>query len=110
MEKLSIYPNAKNDKPINTVVFEDQPQPATSTPDSSIKVGDFVKVIQGSFERFYAFVTGESYGDEIESNCFAKQEKNFVLKENDMDSQLIADLKRVQGTLVNTRGHYSFEE
>ena len=49
-------------------------------------------------------------GNEIEIIFFQKREKNFVIKENDFDSQLIIELKRVQGNLVNTRGHYSFEE
>ena len=58
----------------------------------------------------YTVATWESYGDEIEINYFPKREKNFVIKENGFDSQLIIELKRVQGNLVNTRGHYSFEE
>ena len=58
----------------------------------------------------YAVATWESYDDEIEINYFPKREKNFVIKENGFDSQLIIELKRVQGNLVNTRGHYSFEE
>ena len=49
-------------------------------------------------------------GNEIEIIFFQKREKNFLIKENDFDSQLIIELKRVQGNLVNTRGHYSFEE
>ena len=58
----------------------------------------------------YAVVTGESYGDETEISYFQKTEKYFVTKENNFDSQLIIELKRVQGNFVNTRGHYSFEE
>ena len=34
---------------------------------------------------YYAVVTGESYGDEIEINYFQKREKNFVIKANDFD-------------------------
>ena len=49
-------------------------------------------------------------GNETEIIFLQKREKNFVIKENDFDSQLIIELKRVQGNLVNTRGHYSFEE
>ena len=44
--KLVIYPNAKSDKPINTAVFEDQPEQTTSMKVSNTKVGDFAKVIK----------------------------------------------------------------
>ena len=70
------------------------------------KSRDFMQDYYG----YYAVATWESYGDEIEINYFPKREKNFVIKENGFDSQLIIELKRVQGNLVNTRGHYSFEE
>ena len=100
--KLVIYPKAKSDKPINTVVFEDQSEQTTSIAVSNIKVGDFFK---GDFYGYYAVVMGESYGDEIEISYFQKREKNFVIKENNFDSWLIIELKRVQGNLVYTRGH-----
>ena len=54
--------------------------------------------IQDDYEH-YAVVTGKGYGDEIEINYFQKRENNFVIKENDYDSQLIIELKRVQRTL-----------
>ena len=44
--KLVIYPNTKSDKPINTAVFEDQPEQTTSMTVSNTKVGDFAKVIK----------------------------------------------------------------
>ena len=50
--------------------------------------------IQGDYGN-YAVVTGKSYGDEIEIKYFQKRENNFVIKENDYDSQLIVELKRV---------------
>ena len=90
--KPVIYPKAKSDKPINTVVFEDQSEQTTSIAVSNIKVGDFFK---GDFYGYYAVVMGESYGDEIEISYFQKREKNFVIKENNFDSWLIIELKRV---------------
>ena len=60
----------KPEKPINTVVFEDQPEQTTNMTVSNIKVGDFIKVIKGDYYGYYAVVTGESCGDEIEINYF----------------------------------------
>ena len=70
------------------------------------KLRDFM---QGYF-GYYAVVTGECYGDEVEINYFQKREKNLVIIENDFDSQVIIELKSAQGNLVNTIVHYSFEE
>ena len=60
----------KSEKPINTVVFEDQPEQTTNMTVSNNKVGDFIKVTKGDYYGYYAVVTGESYGDEIEINYF----------------------------------------
>ena len=70
------------------------------------KLRDFMQDCYG----YYSVLTGESYGDEIKINYFQKRGKNFVTKKNDFGSQLIIELKRVQGNLVNTRGHHNFEE
>ena len=80
---MVIYPNAKSDKPISIIVFDDQPEQTTSMTVSNIKVGDFIKMIEGDYYGYHAVVSGKSYGDEIEINYFQKREKNFVIKEND---------------------------
>ena len=70
---------------------------------------DFVKVVKGNFRGYYAVITEESYVDEIEINYFEKRQRSYVLKENDMDSCTQTDLELVEGVLINTRGHYRFE-
>ena len=56
---------------------------------SAFQLGDYVKVIVGSFKGYYAVVTGSSYGDELEMNYFEKKEKWWTLKENEWDSREI---------------------
>ena len=58
--KLTIYANARSEKPVNTVLYEQQPQQGASIeqPVNKIKVGDFVKMIHGDYKGFYAVVTG----------------------------------------------------
>ena len=55
-----------------------------------------------NYYEHYAVVTGESYGDEIEINDFQKREKNFVIKKNHSDSQLIVELQKLQGSFKRT--------
>ena len=52
-----------------------------------MQTGDFIKIVKGNFRGYYAVITEESYGDEIE----------------------IRDLELVEGVFINTRGHYRFE-
>ena len=105
---LSIFASANTpvNNQINTVIYETT---TTSKPVPQIKVGDFVKIIRGNYVDYYAVVTGLSYSNELEINYFVKREKYYVLKDNDLDSRLIEDLKLVAGALINTRGHYTFE-
>ena len=40
-----------------------------------VKIGDFVTVTRGPFKGYYALVTGNSYGGEVEIQYFEKQSK-----------------------------------
>ena len=97
---LSIWKHAADviNDPINTVIYEYQKSlQSSSVEERQLQTGDFVKVVNGSFVGYYAVITGESYGDEIEINYFEKRERHFVLKENDMDSHQSPDLELVDG-------------
>ena len=72
-----------------------------------MQTGDFVKAVKGNL--LYAVITEERYSDETEINYFEKRQHYYVLKENDMDSHTQTDLELVEGVLINTRGHYRFE-
>ena len=74
-----------------------------------MQTGNFVKVVKGNFRGYYAVITGESYGNEIEINYFEKCQCYYVLKENDMDSHTQTDSELVEGVLINTKGHYRFD-
>ena len=71
-------------------------------------LGD-VKVVKGNLRGYYAVITEESYGDKIEIKYFEKRQGYYVLKENDVDLRTQTDLELVDGVLINTRGHYRFE-
>ena len=44
---------------------------------------DCGKVIKGNYSGYFALVTGDGYGGEIEINYFKGKNKWWVLKEND---------------------------
>ena len=76
-----------------------------------VKIGDYVQVIRGTFKGYYASVTAESYGDELEINYFHKtstQGKFYVIKDNDFDSVERDDLIKVNAG-IDTRGRFTFE-
>ena len=102
---LSIWNHADDavNAPINSVLQQ------KITKKRQMQTGDFVKVVKGNFRGYYPVITEESYGDEIEINYFEKRQRYYVLKENDMDSRTQTDLELVEGVLINTRGHYRFE-
>ena len=74
-----------------------------------IATGDYVKIVSGAFLGYYAIVTGESYGEELEIQYFEKKEKWWVLKEHDLDSRPQTELRRVTKARVDRRMHYFFE-
>ena len=68
-----------------------------------------VKVVKRNLRGYYAVITEESYGGKIEIKYFEKRQGYYVLKENDVDLRTQTDLELVDGVLINTRGHYRFE-
>ena len=80
-----------------------------SRKNRQMQTGDFVKVVKGNLRGYYAVITEESYGDKIEIKYFEKRQGYYVLKENDVDLRTQTDLELVDGVLINTRGHYRFE-
>ena len=85
---LSIWNHADDavNAPINTVTYEKLWLQQKIMKKRLMQTGDFVKVVKGNFRGYYAAITGESYGNEIEINYFEKYQHYYVLKENDMDS------------------------
>ena len=79
----------------------------------NIVVGDYVKIISGLFQGYYAVVLGSNYGDENEIQHFTEKTisraKYWVLKENDLDSREKSELRRVVATQDN-RDHYTFSD
>ena len=81
---------------------------------NNIVVGDYVKIISGLFQDYFAMVLGSSYGDENEIQCFTEKKnisgaKYWVLKENNLDSREKYKLKKVVAALGN-RDHYTFSD
>ena len=74
-----------------------------------IATGDYVKIVLGVFVDYYAIVTAESYGEELEIQYFEKKEKWWVLKEHDFDSHPQTKLRRVTRARKDRRMHYFFE-
>ena len=74
-----------------------------------LKQGGCVKVIKGNYRGYFALVTGDGYGGEIEINCFKGKIKWWVLKENDLDSRDRGDLKKVSNITIDKRSHYIFK-
>ena len=75
-------------------------------PETSLQIGDFVKVVFGAFKDYYAVATGMSYGDEIEIKYFKRRVRYYVLCENDLDSRPIKDVQKAVGKMMNSREHY----
>ena len=71
-----------------------------------IATGDYVKIVSGAYLGYYAIVTGESYGEELEIQYFEKKEKWWVLKEHDLDSRPQTELRRVTKARVDRRMHF----
>ena len=109
---LSVWNHADDavNAPINTITYEKHSVLQQKIAKKrQMQTGDFVKVVKGNFGGYYAVITEESYGDEIEINYFEKRQCYYVLKENNLDSCTQTDLELVKGVLINTRGHYRFE-
>ena len=109
---LSIWNHADKavNAPSNTVTYEKYSVLQQKiTRKHQMQTGNFVKVVKGNFRGYYAVITGESYGNEIEINNFEKRQCYYVLKENDMDSHTQTDSELVEGVLINTKGHYRFD-
>ena len=70
--------------------------------------GEYVKVIGGAFVGYYAVVTSEGYGDEVEVNYFEKKGKWWTLKEYDLDSREKSELQKVVKVDMDHRSHYYF--
>ena len=106
---LTLWEHAddKHNAPINIVAYEAK---EVSTTPSQLKTGDFVKVVNGAFQNYFAFITGVSYGDEIEIKYFEKRGRYYILRENDLDSRYKQEKQLVAGILHKTRSHYSFQE
>ena len=106
---LTLWEHAddKHNAPINIVAYEAK---EVSTTPSQLKTGDFVKVVNGAFQNYFAFITGVSYGDEIEIKYFEKRGRYYILWENDLDSRYKQEKQLVAGILHKTRSHYSFQE
>ena len=77
-------------------------------------MGDYVKIISGLFQDYYAVVLGLSYGDENEIQYFTEKKTNsvakyWVLKENDLDSREKCELKKVV-TAIDKGDRYTFSD
>ena len=67
---LSIWSHADDavNAPINTVTYEKHSVLQQKIMKKrQIQTGDFVKVVKGNFRGYYAAITGEIYGNEIET-------------------------------------------
>ena len=76
-------------------------------PELSLQIGDFVTVSE-AFKDYYAVATGLSYEDKIEINNFKKRDHHYALCENDLDSHPIRNLQKIDGKMMNSSDHYSF--
>ena len=81
---------------------------------NNIIVGDCVKIISGLFQGYFAMVLRSRYGDENEIQYFTEKKtisgaKYWVLKENDLDSRVKCELKKVV-TALDNRNHYTFKD
>ena len=77
---------------------------------------DVVKIIRGSYNRYFAIITEEGenlknleQNDEIEINYLKKSFGKWVVAPCDLDSRLIADLKKVTAS-VDLRCQYTITD
>ena len=81
---LSIWNHADKavNAPSNTVTYEKHSVLQQKiTRKHQMQTGNFVKVVKGNFRGYYAVITGESYGNEIEINHFEKRQCYCVKRE-----------------------------
>ena len=50
--------------------------------NNEFKKGDYVEVVKRQFVGYYAVVTGEGYGDEVEINEFEICDKCWVIQDH----------------------------
>ena len=66
-------------------------------------------VTNGPFKGYYAIITSNSYGGEVEIQYFQKQSRWWILKENDLDSMDPSDLEVIEKKVtIDNRSHYWF--
>ena len=71
-----------------------------------LKRGDCVKLLKGNYPGYFALVTGDGYGGEIEINYFEAKYKWWALKEKDLDSRDRGDLKKVDNFTMDKRSFF----
>ena len=82
-------------------------------------MGDYVKVVAGSYAGWYAVVQDDGYGDELEVNYFKevvgsvlvdghRYSRYWVLNENDLDSLERKDMLKVKEFVVDGRYNFIF--
>lgn len=64
--------------------------------NNEFKKGDYVEVVKRQFVGYYAVVTGEGYGDEVEINEFEICDKCWVIQDHDLDCQEKGDFKNIE--------------
>ena len=74
-----------------------------------VKIGDYVTVTRGPFRVYYALVTGNSYGGEVEIQYFEKYSKWWIIKDNELDSMEPCDLEVLTKKVsIDNKSHYWF--
>ena len=81
------------------------------TDDQTFKTGDYVKIVKGDYEGWFATVLGESYGGNIEIQYFEKKDKWWVIKPHDKDPREPGELQKlkIDNVHVDGRSHVYFK-